>query len=482
MAGGMRGSKANELIVVQPRPTLGTVILLNLFKLLGRAVAWVVGHPAPSMVGLVLVAVWVVLGAVGLAALAVALCLGLAAWRRLHPTTYRLVIVSRWRTVWVYRRRWQPAMHTCGLSVQLNGREYLPTLRRVVSTEHVDRVSVALLSGQGPDVYEAAATQLAHTFEALRCRVVVDRPGRVTLEFTHGDPLTLDVLALEPDADPDLERLRIGRREDGTPWVHRLIGTHLLVAGATGAGKGSVVWSLLRAMGPAIRERSLEVWAIDPKGGMELTPGAGLFTRFAYADPAQMVELLEDAVVLMRERAERLRVAGRRLHEPRVGDPLVVVVVDEMAALTAYCGERDLKKRAEAALSLLLSQGRAPGVLVVAAVQDPGKDVIGFRDLFPSRVALRLLEDVQVDMVLGRSARQRGAECDLIPASLPGVGYVVLEGVREPVRVRAAYVSDADLAQMVEEFRPGAEVVSRRAPQAPPASTTGSKLHVVSGG
>ncbi len=37
-----------------------------------------------------------------------------------------------------------------------------------------------------------------------------------------------------------------------------------------------------------------------------------------------------------------------------------MVVVDEMAALTAYCGDRDLKRRAEAALQLLLSQGRAP--------------------------------------------------------------------------------------------------------------------------
>lgn len=168
-----------------------------------------------------------------------------------------------------------------------------------------------------------------------------------------------------------------------------------------------------------------------------------------------MVLLLEDAVVVMRERAERLRRAGLRSHTPSPSDPLIVLVVDEMAALTAYCGDRDLKKRAEAALQLLLSEGRAPGVLVVAAVQDPGKDVIGFRDLFPSRIALRLLEDVQVDMVLGRSARQRGAECDRIPASLPGVGYVVLEGIREPVRVRSAYVSDADLAAMVEDFRPG---------------------------
>ena len=90
----------------------------------------------------------------------------------------------------------------------------------------------------------------------------------------------------------------------------------------------------------------------------------------------------------------------------------------------------------------------------MAAVQDPGKDVVGFRDLFPSRVALRLLEDVQVDMVLGRSARQRGAECDQIPPSMPGVGYVVMEGVREPVRVRASYVSDDDLVQMVRDYAP----------------------------
>jgi S-DNA-T family DNA segregation ATPase FtsK/SpoIIIE len=156
----------------------------------------------------------------------------------------------------------------------------------------------------------------------------------------------------------------------------------------------------------------------------------------------------------MRERAERLRQAGKRIHTPTPADPLVLVVVDEMAALTAYAGDRDLKKRAEAALQLLLSQGRAPGVLVVAAVQDPGKDVIGFRDLFPTRIALRLLEEAQVDMVLGRSARLHGAECDQIPASLPGVGYVVLEGIREPVRVRAAHVTDADLAQMVSDSTP----------------------------
>jgi DNA segregation ATPase FtsK/SpoIIIE, S-DNA-T family len=42
-------------------------------------------------------------------------------------------------------------------------------------------------------------------------------------------------------------------------------------------------------------------------------------------------------------------------------------------------------------------------------------------------------------MVLGDGARKRGARCDHIPEGLPGVGYVALDGVAEPVRVRFSY-------------------------------------------
>jgi S-DNA-T family DNA segregation ATPase FtsK/SpoIIIE len=412
------------------------------------------GHLVSAVVVLALaVLVWAI-GLVGLISGCTSAIAGLLVWRRLAPSSHRRLVVSRWRGWWVYRRYWQPAMVTCGLAARVGDREYVPRVRRVVAERCVDRLLVELLSGQAPEDFEARTSQLAHTFEARRCRVVVDRPGRICIEFTHTDPLQEPIPALDPADPPDLTGLSVGRREDGSPWRLRLLGTHLLVAGATGSGKGSVLWSIVRVLGPAIRDRSVQLWAVDPKGGMELTPGARLFAQFAYADPAQMVELLEDAVAFMRERAERLRQAGQRMHMPIPADPLVVVLIDEMAALTAYVGDRDLKKRADAALQMLLSQGRAAGVLVVAALQDPGKDVLPYRDLFPARVALRLLEDTQVDMVLGRSARQRGAECDRIPASLPGVGYVVLEGVREPVRVRAAYVSDADLAGMVKEWAP----------------------------
>jgi len=89
--------------------------------------------------------------------------------------------------------------------------------------------------------------------------------------------------------------------------------------------------------------------------------------------------------------------------------PFLVVVIDELAFLTAYQPERDLRKRAEAAIATLTSQGRSVGVCVVGALQDPRKDVINLRNLFPTRIAMRLDESDQVDMVLGDGTRDRGA-------------------------------------------------------------------------
>ena len=132
------------------------------------------------------------------------------------------------------------------------------------------------------------------------------------------------------------------------------------------------------------------------------------------------------------------------------------MLIDELAFLTAYQPDRDLRKRAEAAIATLTSQGRSVGVCVVGALQDPRKDVISLRNLFPTRIALRLDESDQVDMVLGDGARDRGALADEIsplPETGAGVGYVRLEGSPEVVRVRAAYVTDDDIRAMAE-WRP----------------------------
>jgi S-DNA-T family DNA segregation ATPase FtsK/SpoIIIE len=82
--------------------------------------------------------------------------------------------------------------------------------------------------------------------------------------------------------------------------------------------------------------------------------------------------------------------------------------------------------------------------------------VLPFRDLFPTRLALRLAEAAQVGLVLAEGARARGARCDEIPESLPGVGYVGIDGEAEPVRVRFPFHSDDDVAELVELYSPDA--------------------------
>ena len=84
-------------------------------------------------------------------------------------------------------------------------------------------------------------------------------------------------------------------------------------------------------------------------------------------------------------------------------------------------------------------------------MQDPRKEVLNIRNLFPDKIALRLDEPAQADLVLGDGARDRGARCDEIaadPATGAGVGYVRLETDPDPVRVRAAFVTDDDIHAM----------------------------------
>ncbi len=248
---------------------------------------------------------------------------------------------------------------------------------------------------------------------------------------------------------PDWQAVTIGTREDGTPWRLRLHGTHVLVAGVTGAGKGSILWGVVRRLMPTVAVGLVQIWALDPKR-MELSFGVGLFTKYA-SDPERMVDLLEGAVERMQERANSY--AGRlRSHIPTLDSPFVVLLIDELAFLTAYQPDRDLRRRAEAAIATLASQGRSVGFCLVGALQDPRKEVMNLRNLFPDRIALRMDEAAQVDMVLGSGARARGALADLIspdPIVGAGVGYIRNETSPDAVRVRAAYVPDHEIDELV---------------------------------
>ena len=66
-----------------------------------------------------------------------------------------------------------------------------------------------------------------------------------------------------------------------------------------------------------------------------------------------------------------------------------------------YQPDRKLRERALAAIATLTTQGRAVGYCVVGALRDPRKDVLTIGNLFPDRIAMRLDEPEQTDMVLG---------------------------------------------------------------------------------
>ncbi len=212
-----------------------------------------------------------------------------------------------------------------------------------------------------------------------------------------------------------------------------------------------IIWGLIRALFPALRAGVVRLLGADPKR-MELSYGREIFDTYgAYAaDPVAIVAMLEQAVTDMQARAEALG-GKQRDHTPTTEYPFVVIVVDEVAFLTAYHPDKQLREKVKAALATLTTQGRAVGYCVVAALQDPRKEVMSIRNLFPDRIAMRLDEPEQVDMVLGDGASDRGAAAELIssePATGAGVAFVRLESDPDPVRVRAAWVADGDIRAM----------------------------------
>lgn len=374
------------------------------------------------------------------------LLIAMLLWALQRPLSFGRLrgAVSGWLWKRSIRRDWVDLCHHCGLSVP-----EVPAVRRSrAAFPHVElRVRPAV--GQTYRDFEAAAEVMRSGFGASRVRVEPFGVRDVMIVFTIGDGLQMPFDARPASAADDLASVLVGRREDGRAW--RLpVGPHTLVAGCSGSGKGSVFWSLAFGLAPAVHDGRVQLHGVDLKGGMEILMGGGLFTTAA-TNAAEAVAVLETLVDWMRARASEY--AGRvRSHSPSVDEPLHVLMIDELAALTAYCPERDLQRRAETAINLLCSQGRAPGFMVFACLQDPRKEVIPSRGLFTQMVGLRLKDLSETAMVLGETAVTSGAHCHRIQRDRPGTGYVLPEEGGHPIRVRAGFASDRAIRDVAERF------------------------------
>ncbi|TVT20865.1 cell division protein FtsK, partial [Amycolatopsis rhizosphaerae] len=447
-----------------------------LLKGLGWLVKQIVTHPRTTLVVLAIAAWCRWWGWLSLLLAVLMLAAGLTAWWWLH-----LVSFDQWagrflRSWWfrwaVYAPKLPGWLHACGLSVkddsipvdvtvtlvgrkkisrnQQPSRVRIPKVKRVKSGPSWDEVRVELVPGQKPEDFDDAARALASARKVARCQVREVAPNVVSIDFQRRDLLAHPVPC--PDLDEaavDLRRVWAGRTEYGQDWHVPLhgSGSHTLTAGASGAGKNSVMWCPLVSIGPAIRDGLVRVSGIDPKG-MELAYGRGIFHRYAVTGK-DTLEVLDDLVAAMDER--KAEFAGRVRTVPISREhPLELVEFDEIGALTKYI-DRKTREQIVEKVALLTTQGRALGFTVRGYVQEPTKDTVPVRELFPRRICLRVTAKTHVGMVLGDQAYERGAWANRIEESAAGVGYVWGEGLREPLRVRAGWVPD-ETVKALEAF------------------------------
>jgi S-DNA-T family DNA segregation ATPase FtsK/SpoIIIE len=178
---------------------------------------------------------------------------------------------------------------------------------------------------------------------------------------------------------------------------------------------------------------------------MELAYGRRIFHRYAVTG-TDALAVLDDLVAAMH--ARKTEFAGQVRSVPISSHhPLELLEFDEIGALTKYI-DRKTREAITERVALLTTQGRALGFTVRGYVQEPTKDTVPVRELFPRRICLRVSAKSHVGMVLGDQAYERGAWANRITEAEAGVGYVFGEGIREPLRIRAGWVPDKTIKQL----------------------------------
>jgi S-DNA-T family DNA segregation ATPase FtsK/SpoIIIE len=467
------------LIKIAEALAAAAVVLFTVWLVI-KALVWalrqVLTHWRTSLTVLTIVAWWHWWGEASLA-LTVGVGAGmLTAWRLINLASFDAWAgrhLRAWRLRWtVYAPKLPQWLHACGLSIKPDavpmvvtvsplgrsirrGRSQvqarLPQVLGVRSGASWDEVRLRLVPGQKPEDFDEAARALASARGVTRCQVRELSPNVVSIDFQRRNLLTdpvacLDLATLADVAGTsvDLRRVFSGRTEYGQDWHVPLAGGHTLVAGSTGAGKNSAMWCPLVSIAPAIRDGLVRVSGIDPKG-MELAYGRRIFHRYA-GTGTDALAVLDDLVAAMH--ARKAEFAGQVRSVPiSPKHPLELLEFDEIGALTKYI-DRKTRDAITERVALLTTQGRALGFTVRGYVQEPTKDTVPVRDLFPRRICLRVSAKSHVGMVLGDQAYERGAGANRIIEAEPGVGYVFGEGVREPLRVRAGWVPDQTIKKL----------------------------------
>ena len=266
-------------------------------------------------------------------------------------------------------------------------------------------------------------------------------------------------------AEKSLLTIALGKTIDGGTYVADLAKMpHLLIAGATGAGKSVGVNSLVMSILFKARPDQVKFIMVDPKR-LEL----GLYADIPHlatpiiTDPKRAAISLKWAVTEMERRYKDLagwgvrnidgyntEVAKRNANEqydedtgePHKPLPLIVIIIDELADLMMVSG-----KEVEESITRLAQMARAVGIHLVLATQRPSVDVITglIKANFPARMSYRVSSKVDSRTIIDGN----GAE------SLLGKGDMLFlpPATSQVVRVHGAYVDEVEIGRVVEEVK-----------------------------